>query len=432
MAEHSSTAPLRRPGLAGVYGFRLLYQPRSRGRILGATAVIAVLAYAYSSIVQLVTLRDMDLRFDFQQFYDAGAALGRGADPYQAFLDSCPGYHWCLGGYIYPPLLAELVRPLTVLPLSAAVRVWLGLSQLCLVLAVVLIGRTLRGHVSTTALSLLLVATVAFRPLLYTLFFAQVGLLLTALMAATVASYMRGGRAQGAGVATGISAVLRVSPLVLLPVFLRRPRALVAAGGSAALLLLGLWLLTPFTAEYFTSVLPRIGASTGILDNQAPQGVLLRAAFLWHLSAPSGPLVSGLLALLVLAPTGWLALRHDGDLAWRGAVIAAFIAAMPLVSSLTWQHHLVTELLVYAALAPALSARGMGVARGLALASYPLMWLDRHYTDAAVGALGLAGPSGWRVAPFLLVTGLNLLGMISLWGATMVALRRLAKPPSTT
>jgi hypothetical protein len=137
-------------------------------------------------------------------------------------------------------------------------------------------------------------------------------------------------------------------------------------------------------------------------------------------------------AALILGPTAYLALRRDGDLRWRGAVIGGFLAAMPLVSSLTWHHHLVTELLVYAALAPALSLGRLGGARALAVLSYPLMWLDRNYTDALVGGLGLANPSGWRVAPFLLVSGLNLVGMICLWASALLVLRRLATEPTPT
>ena len=333
---------------------RLLYQPVARARLLVATAILAVLAHVFNGAVQLITLRGVNVKYDFKQFYDAGATLARGADPYRAFLDApCPGQHWCLGGYIYPPLLAELMRPLAVLPVDAALRTWLAVSHLCLLLAAVLMWRALRGHVSAAVLSLLVIATVAFRPLQYTLYFAQVGLMLTAILAVTVSRFMRSERATGAGFAAGTAAVLRVSPVLVLPSLLRRPRALAEAVVAAVVLLVGMLLLTPYTVEYFTTVLPRIGGSTGILDNQAPQGMVLRAAALWGWPEPSGAAVTAAVALVVLVPTAFLALRRDGDLRWRGAVVAAFLAAMPLVSSLTWQHHLVTELLVYAALAPA-------------------------------------------------------------------------------
>lgn len=424
MAEDSSTAPSARPRLSGVFGLRLFFQPRPRARLLHATAVLTTLAYAYTSIVQVVTLHGLDLKYDFLQFYDAAAALNRGGDPYDAFLRGCPGLHWCLGGYIYPPLLAELMRPLALLSPQSAVRAWLVVSQLCLLGAALLTWRALRGRVPAAAMSLLLVAALVFRPLQYTLYFAQVGLLLVLVLAFASARYMSSDE-PAAGAAIGLATILRVSPILLLPALLRRWRALLAMVVSAGLVLAVLAILTPHTAEYFTKVLPRIGGSTGDLDNQAPLGVLLRAAALWGLPAPGGAPATLVIALLVLGPTMLVALRRDGEPARRGAVIGAFLAAMPIVSSLTWHHHLVTELVVYAALLPALCRPGMRLPVVLATISYPLMWLDRHYTDALAVGFGVAQPAGWRVAPFLLLTGLNLVGMLCLWLAALAALRRL-------
>jgi hypothetical protein len=431
MAEDSSTAPVTRPPFAGVFGLRLFFQPRSRARLIHATAVLAVIAYAYTSILQVVTLQGLNLKYDFLQFYDAAAALNRGGDPYADFLARCPGFHWCLGGYIYPPLLAELMRPLALMSPETAVRVWLLISQLCLVGAALVLWRALRGRVPAAALSLLVVAAVFFRPLQYTLYFAQVGLFLVLLLAVAAAAYMEDPQDARPGVAIGLAAALRVSPILLFPALLRRPRAIVAVAVTGVAILAVLAVVTPYTAEYFAQVLPRIGASTGDLDNQAPQGLLIRAATGWGLPQPAGAPLSAVIAIVVLTPTTLLALRRVGDATRRGAVVAAFLAAMPIVSSLTWQHHLVTELVVYAALLPALVRPGMGRAVALVVAAYPLMWLDRHYTDALALALGVAPhTSGWRVAPFLLVTGLNLLGMLCLWAGALVALRRLDQPVS--
>ncbi len=62
---------------------------------------------------------------DFYEFYSASAAMLRGQDIYSA------------GelGYIYPPLLAFLMLPLALLPLTAAGLVWLGLKLAALALA---------------------------------------------------------------------------------------------------------------------------------------------------------------------------------------------------------------------------------------------------------------------------------------------------------
>jgi hypothetical protein len=429
MAEDSSTAPAGRSTLTRVFGLRLFFQPRARARLLHASAVLTVLAYLYTSIVQVVTLQGLDLKYDFLQFYDAAAALNHGGDPYAAFLNGCPGFHWCLGGYIYPPLLAELMRPLALLSPQSAVRAWLVVSQLCLLVAALVLWRALRGRAPTAALSLLLVASLFFRPLQYTLYFAQVGLILVLVLAFASSRFMAGDDEPAVGAAVGLATILRVSPILLLPALLRRPRALLAMLATAGVTTAVLAVLTPYTAEYFTQVLPRIGGSTSNLDNLAPQGVLLRAAALWGLPPPGGAPATVVIALLVLGPTALLALSRDRSTARRGAVIGAFLAAMPIVSSLTWHHHLVTELVAYAALLPALCRPGMRLPVVLAAVSYPLMWLDRHYTDGLTVSLGLAQPAGWRVAPFLLVTGLNLVGMVCLWLSALTALGRLDHSP---
>src|SRR5260221_13314167 len=55
---------------------------------------------------------------DFEHFYEASKALAAGADIYAGDTQH----------YIYPPLLALLLRPLSSIPLSAAAGTWLGLN----------------------------------------------------------------------------------------------------------------------------------------------------------------------------------------------------------------------------------------------------------------------------------------------------------------
>src|SRR5688500_13335117 len=57
---------------------------------------------------------------DFRIFYEASLDLQAGADPYRDATTHLP--------YIYPPLLAWAMAPLTALPLRGAVEVWVGLS----------------------------------------------------------------------------------------------------------------------------------------------------------------------------------------------------------------------------------------------------------------------------------------------------------------
>jgi hypothetical protein len=52
-------------------------------------------------------------------------------------------------------------------------------------------------------------------------------------------------------------------------------------------------------------------------------------------------------------------------------------------------------------------------------------------SDALVLALGLAEPTGLAVAPFLLITGGNLLGMLCLWVVGMLVLAAARRPATT-
>ena len=66
---------------------------------------------------------------DFGDFYGAAEAVLRGDNPYQADLSR----EWL--GFVYPPLLAWLMTPLTLLPVTTAVSVWAALTLLFVVAA---------------------------------------------------------------------------------------------------------------------------------------------------------------------------------------------------------------------------------------------------------------------------------------------------------
>jgi hypothetical protein len=169
---------------------------------------------------------------------------------------------------------------------------------------------------------------------------------------------------------------------------------------------------------------------------------VLRASELLNTTEPSALAVVLVLSVFFIGMSWivWQVALHRPGRERRmvlAAGFAALLAAMPIVSSITWQHHLVTELLVFALIAPALlrttSSKSplINPARWLACISYPLLWVDRHVTDQLVLLIHLDGPTGWKVWPFLLITRTTLVGMICLWLACMFALATLAASGET-
>ncbi|MHB8509076.1 MAG: glycosyltransferase 87 family protein, partial [Candidatus Dormibacteria bacterium] len=423
-AEAAATA--HQPLGARIYGVRLLYSPQTRHRVGLMVGGLATAAYIFRAVQQLVLLRNESLQWDFRQFYNAASALNRGIDPYRAFLDSCPRDHWCKGGYIFPPLLAEMLRPLATLPFYSAARLWLLLTHLALVATILVVRRLLRGRVSAAGQGLLLAASLLFLPLYQSLYFLQVGVLLVLLLA-LAASALASSEDTAAGTWIAVAAMLRVTPVLLLPVLLRRrrdltrPWGMVAAAITALVVVALLAVLTPYTIEYFTRVLPRINGGTAGLDNQSLAAVGWRAGLLLGGETPFR--VLALLVALAMALLTWYTVRGQDSRAGRELAFAGFLALLPIISSITWQHHLVTELLVICLLAPHLRHRTP--AMRLVLASYPLLWVDRHITDPlTVLIVGPHQPSGLLALPFLVTTGLNLVGMVLVWVAAILVLRQ--------
>jgi hypothetical protein len=306
--------------------------------------------------------------------------------------------------------------------------VWLLLSYLLFAAAIVIVDRTVRTWLSPATRALLLVGTLVFLPLYKNFFFLQVGSLMLLVLAAAAWSFTRR-RDAAAGAILGLATVLRVTPIVQAPMLLRtraelrRPAG--AAGFAVALLaiLAALAVLTSTTFEYVGSVLPRLGQSTGTLDNVSLPGLLVRVGAFALAGAPNPTLIRVIsisAQVAVLGVTWALSFGLQGG-RQRAAVFAAFLAVTPIVSTITWDHHLVTELLVLALLATSL--RPGTAPAWLALLSYPLLWLPRGITDGMVSALGLSFPQGLATVPFLAITSLNLVGMFLLWLACLGALR---------
>ncbi|HXA43384.1 MAG TPA: glycosyltransferase family 87 protein [Candidatus Solibacter sp.] len=422
--------------LSQVFGLRLFFRRDSREKLIVGATILAAAGFVVQAVIQFGLLGSSSLQYDYLPYFNAASTLNHGGNPYSVFLQTC-ATEWCNVGYIYPPLLAEAFRPLALLPLHAGAYIWLALTYLFFAASVTAVDRTVGSSLSRGARSALLLAALLFVPLYASFYFLQVNTLVLLILALAAWAYTRG-QDGVAGAWLGVATVLRVTPLIQAPMLLRRWRDLRRPFGPLAFGLVGLGLLavltllTRSTIDYLGTVLPRLGGSTAMLDNQSLPGVLLRLQALTGLASVTWVKVLTLvLQLGLVALTWWRSLRLEGR-KQRAAVFAAFLAVTPIISSITWNHHLVTELLVLALLAPSLRVGSR--AWWLTLVSYPLLWMSRDVTDPVVTGLGLAFPSGFAILPFVVLTSVNLLGMLLLWLACLNLLRtyRAAVEPAAT
>lgn len=424
--------------ISRIYGLRLLVRDPARTRLALLLAAAGLAVYLVRSGLQLINL---DVSHDYVFYLRAATGLAHGGDIYAAFQQVCPragtDCQGFTGYYIYPPLLAELMRPLTAMSVTDGARGWLMAGHLALAVAMLVVYRTVRPFTALAAMAFVAGAALVFLPLYENLYFMQVNTLLLLVLALAAWGFVVQASGVATGLALGLGAVLRVTPAAMGLALARSRRTLpgfAAMAATVALLVAGLALVTPAMGEYLSKVLPRLAGSTPWVENQSLPGALARAA---ALSATSPLAVSPLLVrllgfapiFLTLAIVVATLVRSRGVDGARGraAIFAAFLAAVPIYASVTEQHHLVAELLVYALLAPSLVAGSR--AWWLALAAYPCLWIS--HDDPLFWALSLTGSVGDYALAVLMMVPLNLVGMILLWLSCQEVLRRAGRssPP---
>ncbi len=417
------------------YGIRRLYEARFRERVLLMLVVIAAGYYLTWSVVQWVTLTPAALRFDFVNYFGGAQAAAHGTDIYADFKQSWGTESWVVA-YIYPPFFALLLAPLTSLGLVAAARIWLLVVHAAFLIALALILR-IHPELSRSGRRLFLLASFAFMPVYLNLKFQQVATLWLLLLTATVWAALRR-RAGLAGVFIAAAASLKVSPIFLIPLFARLGRWRIAVLGSLTLVAITVatMLAAPGSWQFFTVVLPRIGLGTANWDNGSIDGLVSRivelAPGLFGSATQTVAKVAIVAAaVIVIGITLWNA-RQRGvapreprfsamrafetsvEQAWALRLgVAALITSLLIVSSVTWQHHLVTLLLPVATALAWITVRRPGAryAWGLA-AAYIMCWMDRRAfplpADLQVHTPGQA-------ALVLAGTSVKLAGLLLLW-----------------
>ena len=365
---------------------------------------------------------------DLGAYIVAARALAEGESPYDAQaakrLAAVAGvkHH---SPYIYPPLLALLLRPLISLPYRAVEGVWFALSccallaALCLVRPVVRLPWRVYGWVCAAAFFL--------PPVHHTLQHGQItNFLLLLIVAGALGS-------TGSAGWIGIAAALKVFPATLAIAYAasRRLAGLVTLVASAAILTLAGALAEPAaTADFLTNVGPRLAIERRLAPNNQSLHAVMARWFETHwfvtpiVDAPGlGRIASYLGAAIVIGLTLWAlaTVRRPEGARERLVPLSLVLAATLIVWPIVWDHYYVLLLLPIAVL---YERSGDRTIRLLLLAGAALLLAHRYWPLT----FGMKSP---------VFMSAGLAGVAALWIALLKVLRydlvcAVRPPPSAT
>ena len=220
------------------------------------------------------------------------------------------------------------------------------------------------------------------------------------------------------------------APVGLLILWARRWSML----GAAVVGGLVLWLLPGprYTLEYLTSVLPAVSQGTGLYENHSPGGTITRLlapdTFLGvvHGSPPAARLMTLVIALAALAITFAVLRRPSESSEGRLLEAAAIVAVTPMVASYSWGTHLVLLLLPMLVLVAWSIPRRDWTVLGLIAAGFVLI----GPAHKGMQVLLVSGYSNLVV--LRLLAELGVVGVIAVWAASLLALRRVGESSSST
>jgi alpha-1,2-mannosyltransferase len=251
-------------------------------------------------------------------------------------------------GFTYPPFAAIILSPLALIPMAAASVVITLITIATMALTLWTVRRPL--GLPSGSIAVLLPVALLLEPVLSTIGFGQVNVVLMALV--TVDCMSRSPR-WPRGVLVGVAMAVKLTPALFILFFLLR-RDYRAAGTAAASFLawtgLGFLLAWHDSVRYWTGIVfdtGRIG-SAWYSSNQSITGVLARA----HLETgtPAGTGLWLLLSAVVLVVAS-LAIRNAFAAGEDCFALALNGLAALLISPISWQHHWVWGELAVLALA---------------------------------------------------------------------------------
>jgi len=297
-------------------------------------------------------------RNDFNVYYHASREVIAGHDPYKNSLTE-----WT--PYLYPPLLAELLTPLALLPLSVAAYIWFLMSAFSVIATGAMCARMLpetRGPQWLVAAGAMVIVV---RFVLDNLNLGQVNAIVTALAVAHVLLYARGKKFWSA-LALAIAVSIKLTPAILLVYHIAKLRlryaiaCIVLVGAITVLSFLPMGAAAPGAFGEFANRTLRNEQGYNLADsgNQSLRGALARlTATSTDVTIDNGGsriVFSGmtvLLSIIVFSTAVWGATRARDEM----LAVAPFFCCVVLLSPLSWKAHFIMLILPLVQLSGAMS-----------------------------------------------------------------------------
>lgn len=336
---------------------------RAGGRGLFVVAVVAVVVahFALTSVQHLF----LSGFVDFDAYYTAALVLREREDPYErsaAFIrenenraliaaatragtihshDAYEHVH----PYIYPPILAFLLIPLSFASNDVAESVWLLFNVGLVAASLVVLARACR-LAPGPYLALGVVLALGFHAVGETLALGQVNVLVAFLVFAAIARFL-GGHTASSSALLALSIAIKLQPALLLGYFLLIRRFRYVAACLAWVVVLHvpvvLWLGPDPFLTFFRDVMPHLTAGVSVNINQSLPALVMRLAdVLGVAGSPAVVWVTRAAAVAVLAATVSLMRLAEPDHLYN---LGLATVALLIISPVTWNSHLVMLLL---------------------------------------------------------------------------------------
>jgi alpha-1,2-mannosyltransferase len=406
-----------------------LNSPRRRRQarfLLHFTVLAASLVALKAFVIDPITGHFTGSFEDYSAYIGAAKSVAAGGSPYAHFDPATV----TMSGFTYPPFAAILVSPLAWLGARAAASLWLVMELICTISGAIILARSALPK-SWPRVELGLLAALTFAPATYNYWHGQINPLIFLLLVFAYQAYVRD-RDVVCGVCLGLAAGIKLAPVVLVLLLLRRHAwggVLAAAVTGALTAVVGFVVLgAGATNTFLTVVLPTLDRAVGWIYNQSITGVVSRLAnhsvLVVQPAVTAITVVSVAASIAVLSVAVWMTHPGARPPAERGAEFGLGVTAMLLTGSLAWFPHFTSLIIPIFAVAGLLAARGWRANRELTAALVVTVFVFAVLAPAVIARLNtpslaaLSHSAAWW--PVLQL--LSLPGLAATW--LLVALAR--------